>query len=124
MMPNQAKYPTYDELIAERTDARYQEAKRCAGSVLRMLRERDIGAMVFGSLVRGPHAGHGRFRFDSDVDFLITSLPENRLRYDVETDVETIMGAIPFDVVYWDEVRSPLMRKTMMEGAVDEAPLR
>ena len=123
-MLDQAQYPTYDELIAQRTEARYQEAKRRAKSVLRMLQGRGIGALVFGSLVRGPHAESRRFRLDSDVDFLITSLPDNRCRYDVETDVETLMGDIPFDVVYWDEVHSPIMRQTMREGSVDEAHLR
>ena len=116
-------YPTFDELMAQRTQARYREACRRAQDVLRLLRARHIGVQVCGSLVRGPTSPDRPFHRASDVDFLITSLPDPSLRYGIETDVELAMGDLPFDVVYADEVRPGPLKDALMREARDETPL-
>lgn len=86
------------EIRADRLALRRVEASARAQSVLQALAKRGIQARIIGSLA------DGRFALHSDVDFLITHLPDPRLRYAIEGDVEDIMGPIPFDVVYQDEV--------------------
>ena len=86
------------EIRADRLALRRVEASTRAQSVLQFLTKRGIQARIIGSLA------DGRFALHSDVDFLITHLPDPRLRYAIEGDVEDIMGPIPFDVVYQDEV--------------------
>lgn len=63
--------------------------------------------LVTGSLARGDF---GRY---SDVDFLVTLCP-SEWRYRIEGLVEDVMGLIPFDVIYLDELspgRASLMQR-------------
>ncbi len=110
-------YPTYRQLKARRTAARRREALRRATAVLDDLAERRVEARLTGSLATG------RFRDGSDVDFLIYSLPDESLRYRLETAVEDRMGTIPFDLVYLDEVTDPDLRRRLLESARDRSDL-
>ena len=86
------------EIRADHLAIRRAETSVRAQSVLQFLAKRGIQARIIGSLAEG------RFTIHSDVDFLITHLPDPHLRYAIEGDIEDMMGPIPFDVVYQDEV--------------------
>lgn len=61
-----------------------------------------VEARIFGSLAMGI------FSSRSDVDFLVVSCP-TELKYTIEGRVEDLMGDLPFDVVYLDEI--PVSRR-------------
>ena len=94
------RYPLLDALRETRRQARERTAHSAAAAVLRRLRSRGVRVVVFGSLA------NGRFGLHSDFDFLVLACPP-ALRYRIETDVETCMQGMPFDVVYADEIREP-----------------
>ena len=88
---------------------RRRRAAARAARVLRFLKRIGVEAVVVGSLAEE------RFGLWSDVDFLVTSCPRT-LKYSVEADVEAIMGDIPFDTAYQEEVR-PRYLSRMQEAA-------
>lgn len=88
----------YELLMQKRIMDRQADASERSARVLRSLAQEGVEVRVIGSLA------DGRFGIHSDVDFLIERLPHDRLRYRIEGCVEDIMGPIPFDVIYADEV--------------------
>ena len=110
-------YPAFRETQARRAERRRRVAVDRALQALDRLRARGVEARVTGSLAQG------RFGTHSDVDLLILELPDEALRYRIETDVEAVMGDIPFDVIYLDELQPPTLRQRMLEKAVDRAHL-
>ena len=103
--------PTLQELDAQRAADWQCRAIERAQAVVVMLKARGVEARVVGSLARGD------FRVDSDVDFLILSLGRPEDRYAVEGDVALLMGGLPFDVIYLNEVRSEHSRRKLLEEA-------
>jgi predicted nucleotidyltransferase len=79
--------------------SRRRRAAARAARVLRFLKGIGVEAVVVGSLAEN------RFGLWSDVDFLIGSCPRS-IKYSVEADVEAILGNLPFDTVYQEEIRS------------------
>ncbi len=81
-----------------------------------MMKKKGISALVIGSLAKGD------FGPGSDIDFLLTSYPR-KYKYAIEAAVEDILGDLPFDVIYLDEI--PAERaNSYMSGAVDADALR
>ncbi len=109
-------YPTLDALRESRRQARENAARAAAAAVLRRLRSRGVRAGVFGSLAAG------RFGLHSDVDFLVLECPP-RWRYRVETEVESLMQGIAFDLAYADEMREP-WRSRALAALRGESDLR
>lgn len=96
-------------------DRRTQAIAR-AQAAIDMMAEKGISALVIGSLAKG------KFGPDSDVDFLLTSCPR-KYRYAIEAKVEDILGDLPFDVVYLDEIPEDRLER-FTAGAVDAHSLR
>lgn len=111
------EYPALAELDARRAAQRRQVAIQRAREVLALLEGRGIEGKVVGSL------GRGDFRADSDVDFLILSLARPEDRYAVEGEIIPLMGDLPFDVIYLDEVRSEHFRDKLLKEARGAADL-
>lgn len=88
-----------DEVASSRLRERLDLATSRAAKVIQFLSTKGVKARVVGSLVKD------RFALHSDVDFLIDECPR-QLKYSIESDVESIMLDIPFDVIYQDEVES------------------
>ena len=63
-----------------------------------------VDAVVTGSLAAG------KFRQDSDVDFLVRVCPPH-LKYKIESMVEDLMGEIHFDVVYREELPARILAR-------------
>lgn len=82
---------------SNRLTARRDKAIAKARTVIETLAQFSVTAQIIGSLAAGQFGQH------SDVDFLIIDIPDP-LRYAIEWRVEDIMGDIPFDIVYLDEV--------------------
>jgi transcriptional regulator with XRE-family HTH domain len=96
-------------LLRSRGLARRGEALALAQATLRKLRKAGVSARIVGSLAKG------KFRADSDVDYLIEDrggLPESR----VIDLIETAMRKFPFDAVFADRV-DPILLKFMREEA-------
>ena len=72
-------------------------ARARAAAALRALRAIGVRAHTIGSL------SNGRFALHSDVDLLVTRCPL-ALKYGIEHVVERVLGDLPFDVVYADEI--------------------
>jgi predicted nucleotidyltransferase len=89
----------------------HHRAVAAARRVVDVLAGQGVAILIGGSLAKGGfHAG-------SDIDFLVAECPRE-LKYAIEARVEDILGTIPFDVIYLDEVpRDQLAR--FMAGAVD-----
>jgi predicted nucleotidyltransferase len=83
----------YSDLPAARRDRAIARAR----TVIEELARLGVTTQIIGSLAAG------QFGLHSDVDFLIIDTPDF-LRYAIEWRVEDIMGDIPFDVIYLDEV--------------------
>lgn len=115
--PARPTYPSFRETQARRAAQRRRVAAQRAVRGLDRLRALGVDARVTGSLAQG------RFHPHSDVDFLILSLPDESMRYRIETEVERIMEGLPFDVVYLDEVQPESLRQRLMENAVERADL-
>jgi predicted nucleotidyltransferase len=81
-----------------------------------MLAGMGVTARVIGSLAAG------RFRLDSDVDFLVVDCPRH-LKYGIEGVVEDCLEGLSFDVVYLDEVPAHKLERFTRE-AVDARHLR
>jgi predicted nucleotidyltransferase len=81
-----------------------------------MMEEKGISALVIGSLAKG------KFGPDSDIDFLLTSCPR-KFKYAIEAEVEDILGDLPFDVIYLEEISSDRVAR-YTSGAVDAHALR
>jgi predicted nucleotidyltransferase len=80
------------------------------------LEKNGVEVVVTGSLARA------EFVLGSDVDFVVLSCPR-RLKYTIEHSVEDELGAIPFDVLYHEEI-PPARLARFMEGAVRAPDLR
>lgn len=104
-----------ERLMAKRISERRSKAEAAAARVLSSLRSKGVEVEVVGSL------SSGNFKLTSDVDFLVLQCPDH-LRYGIEADVEDEMEGLPFDVVYLDEVRSPVFREKLLKEA-GRAPL-
>ena len=76
---------------------RLNAATAHSGQVIGTFAAQGVTARVVGSL------STGRFALHSDVDFLV-EICLRRLKYSIESDVESIMLDIPFDVLYHDEM--------------------
>jgi predicted nucleotidyltransferase len=74
-----------------------------------------VRVLVFGSLARGDFDPH------SDVDLLVVDCPPDR-RYAIEGRVEDLMGGLPFDVCYLDELRPDRAAAALAE-AIDASDL-
>ena len=70
-----------------------------AAEVIQSLAQLGVKARIIGSLAEN------RFALHSDVNFLIEECPR-KLKYSIESTVESIMLDIEFDVVYQDELRN------------------
>lgn len=101
--------------VANRLDDYRSRAIAGARAATAALDELGVRAVVTGSLARG------RFNMYSDVDLLVTSCP-HRLKYRIESIVEDILGGMPFDVIYLDEL-APWKAARFMEGAIDASDL-
>jgi transcriptional regulator with XRE-family HTH domain len=100
-------------LFARRATERRRRALELAGRALDALRRSGVSACVVGSLARG------RFRADSDVDFLVedrAGLPESRIL----GIVEAAMRGFPADVTFAERADPRLlamMRQEARRGA-------
>ena len=100
-------------LLADRAVARRQRALELARRTLNALRKRGVSACVVGSLAKG------RFRADSDVDYLIEhrgGVPESRVMAIVEAE----MKGFPFDITFASRADPRLlamMREEARHGA-------
>lgn len=83
-----------------RLDQRRSLARARAAEVMDRLDRKGVSVLVTGSLADGD------FGLFSDVDFLVTACPRP-LKYAIEGLVEDLMGELPFDVIYLDELSSP-----------------
>lgn len=86
-----------DKVASSRLKERREIASSRAAIVIQFLADKGVQARVVGSLAEN------RFALHSDVDFLVEICPR-QLKYSIESDVESIMLDIPFDVIYEDEV--------------------
>jgi predicted nucleotidyltransferase len=98
------------------TEDRRRRAVAGARAVVDMLKARDISALVIGSLAEG------RFGPHSDIDFLLTSCPR-KYKYAIEAKVEDVLGDLPFDVVYLEEIPKDRLER-FTSGAIDAHALR
>lgn len=73
------------------------EALRRARLAVDQMQAKGLVVRLTGSIARGD------FRPGSDVDFLVVSCPP-QWRYGIEGLVEDVMGLVPFDVIYLDEL--------------------
>jgi transcriptional regulator with XRE-family HTH domain len=100
-------------LFAQRAIDRRRRALELAGRALDALRRSGVSARIVGSLARG------RFRADSDVDFLVEDrggLPESRILGIVEAS----MQGFPADVTFAERADARLlamMREEALDGA-------
>lgn len=85
-----------DDVMTSRLRARREVATSRATMVIQELSARGISARIVGSLIED------RFALYSDVDFLVEKCPK-QLKYNIESDVESVMLDIPFDVIYQEE---------------------
>ena len=108
--------PTLDDILAARTKARTEQARKSAVRALQALERVGVEARLIGSLARGDH------RLHSDVDILIVRCPDE-LRYRIESIVEDELGGLPFDVVYLDEV-APANRPKLQREALVASDIR
>lgn len=108
--------PTLDDILAARTKARTEQARKSAVRALQALERLGVEARLIGSLARGDH------RLHSDVDILIVRCPDE-LRYRIESIVEDELGGLPFDVVYLDEV-APAKRPKLQREALVASDIR
>lgn len=104
-------YPSLAELDAQRATERRRLAVERARKVLDQLAERGVEAAVVGSLARGDFGRH------SDVDFLVLSTGGLEDPYLVDDWVADIMGEMPFDVIYWQEVPLASRREQLLSEA-------
>jgi predicted nucleotidyltransferase len=97
-------------------DDRHRRAITRARAAVDMMKEKGISALVIGSLAKGT------FGPDSDIDFLLTACPR-KYKYAIEAKVEDILGDLPFDVAYLDEIPADRVER-FVSGAVDADALR
>lgn len=107
-------YPTLSELTASRRAERRKRAVSAAGAALAMLAADRIEARVTGSLAR-EEASFGEW---SDVDLLILSPVPEAQRGKLWLKIESLMGGLPFDLIFADEVDDRLL-SSMLKGAKD-----
>jgi predicted nucleotidyltransferase len=98
------------------SDDRRRRAIARTRAAVDMMKEKGISALVIGSLAKGT------FGPDSDIDFLLTSCPR-KYKYAIEAKVEDILGDLPFDVVYLEEIPSDRVER-FTSGAIDAHALR
>jgi predicted nucleotidyltransferase len=97
-------------------DDRRRRAIARARAAVDMMKEKGISALLIGSLAKGT------FGPDSDIDFLLTSCPR-QYKYAIEAEVEDILGDLPFDVVYLEEIPAGRVER-FTSGAIDAHALR
>jgi transcriptional regulator with XRE-family HTH domain len=96
-------------LFAQRATERRRRAMELAGRTLEALRRAGVSACIVGSLAKG------RFRGDSDVDFLVEDrggLPESR----VLGIVEGSMAGFPADVTFAERADARLLEMMRQEA--------
>ncbi len=98
-----------------RLDSHRDRAVAGARAATAALAQLGVRTTVTGSLARGSFGLH------SDVDLLVTSCPRS-LKYAIEGIVEDMLGGMPFDVIYLDEL--PVWRAAgFMRDAIDASQL-
>lgn len=102
--------------VLDRADERRRLAVSRAREACETLAGMGVTVRVIGSLATG------RFRVDSDVDFLVADCPRH-LKYGIEGIVEDCLRGLPFDVVYLDEVPAHKLDRFTRE-AIDARHLR
>ena len=95
-------------LLDRQAIRRRRQALECARRVLSRFREHGVEGHVVGSLATG------RFMAHSDIDFLVTRCPRNIDRLSLEAEVEQLCGAMPYPVIFLDEVRDPYWRRKLL----------
>ncbi len=100
-----------DSPISITSDVRRRRAVDRARAAVDMMKEKGISAMVIGSLAKG------KFGPESDIDFLVTSCPR-KYKYAIEAEVEDILGDLPFDLIYLEEIPADRVER-FTSGAVD-----
>jgi transcriptional regulator with XRE-family HTH domain/predicted nucleotidyltransferase len=96
-------------LFAQRATERRRRALELAGRTLEALRRAGVSACIVGSLAKG------RFRGDSDVDFLVEDrggVPESR----VLGIVEASMAGFPADVTFAERADARLLEMMRQEA--------
>ena len=78
-------------------DLHRRRAVQSAQAATAALTALGVRATVTGSLARG------EFGLHSDIDLLVTACPRH-LKYAIEGVVEDVLGGLPFDVIYLDEL--------------------
>jgi predicted nucleotidyltransferase len=106
----------HDRSHLNSSDDRRTRAIVCAQAAIDMMKEKGISALIIGSLAKG------NFGPDSDIDFLITCCPR-KYKYAIEAKVEDILGDLPFDLVYLEEIPADRVEQ-FTTGAVDAGTLR
>jgi predicted nucleotidyltransferase len=98
-------------------EARRQRAIKAARLTAAMLASKGIKSKIFGSLVK-----MGAFGIESDVDILLIDCPP-RFKYAIESQIERVLGDLPFDAVYLEELPPDKAARVTAE-AVDAADLK
>lgn len=107
----------FGRLLAAKSLERRRRALGLAGGTLDALREAGVSAQIVGSLVKG------KFRADSDVDYLVENrggLPEST----VVSIVESSMDGFPFDIVFADRADPGLLAMMREEARRGAPPVR
>jgi predicted nucleotidyltransferase len=104
-------------LLAQRAMTRRKQAEALARSTLARLRALGVEARLVGSLASG------RFRLDSDVDYLIENagrLSEAR----IVAEIERSMKGFPFDAIFPNRVAPNVRRFILREGRDGSSAVR
>ena len=107
----------FGRLLAAKALERRRRALGLAGGSLAALRKAGVSAQIVGSLVKG------KFRADSDVDFLVENrggLSESM----VVSIVESGMAGFPFDIVFADRADPGLLAMMREEARRGAPPVR
>ncbi len=105
------------KLLSARARQRLRRARELASRTLARLSARGVTARIVGSLAKG------RFRADSDVDYLI----ENRGKLsdaEILSVVEACMKDFPFDVIFRDRADWKLLEMMLKESGDGPSAVR
>lgn len=116
------RYPTWEERVHRRTAVRFVDALERARSVLRYIRGAGVDIRVFGSLVHGMDAEYRPFDEHSDVDFIVFSHVDEAERDALPRAVESLMGQLPVDLLFAEDIGDARLRQRLEESAVAELP--
>lgn len=104
-------------LLTRRAMTRRKQAEALARSTLARLRALGVEARLVGSLAAG------RFRPDSDVDYLIEKA--GRLsRAKIVAEIERSMKGFPFDAIFPDRLAPQVRRFIVLEGRHGSSAVR